>query len=275
MTARFLRIPASLLVLSMAISLGAGLSKAGLQPSAAAQDKDKGKDKDKDKKVNKAELAAYNAFVAAQTGSPATQIQLGEDFVTKYPDSQYVKGVNAALTSAYYATGNIEKMNAAGAKTLETDPDNVDVLSLMAMVISRRSHSTTPEGAAQLQKAAGYAHRAIELIPNTTKPATIDDAAFEKAKNDKMSLAHSALGLINYDGKKYDDARNELTQAVQLASAPDPVDYYVLGNADSSASYYHDAVAAYQKCADSGPMVAPCKARMATAQHDAETKMGR
>jgi len=282
MTARYPRIPASLLVFTLAITLGAGQSKAQYgQASAPAQtpaqntppEKDKGKAKEK--KINKAELAAYNAFVAAQTGDPAMQIQLGEDFVTKYPQSEYVKGVYGALTSAYYGTGNIEKMNAMGTKTLEMDPDNVDVLSLMAMVISRRSHSSTPEGAANMQRAAGYAHHAIELIPNTVKPATVDDATFEKAKNDKLSLAHSALGLVSNDSKKYDDARAELMLAVKLASSPDPVDYFLLGNADSSASYYHDAVAAYQKCAESGPMVAPCKARMATAQHDAETKMGR
>jgi tetratricopeptide (TPR) repeat protein len=277
MTARFLRIPASLLALTMAISLGAGLSRAGLPPSAAAQDKDKGKEKDKDKnnKINKAEVTAYNAFVSAQTGDPATQIQLGEDFIAKYPQSQYIKGVYAALTTTYYATGNIDKMNAAGAKALEMDPDNVDVLSLLAMVISRRAHATTPEGAQQVKNAEAYARHAIELIPNMAKPATVDDATFEKAKNDKLSLSHSALGLINFNNKKYEDARTELNLAVQLASTPDPVDYYLLGNSDSQASYYHDAVAAYQKCSDSGPMVARCKALMATAQHDADTKLGR
>jgi tetratricopeptide (TPR) repeat protein len=277
MTARFLRIPASLLVLTMAISLGAGLSRAGLPPSAAAQDKDKDKNKDKDKsnKLNKAEVTAYNAFVAAQTGDPATQVQLGEDFIAKYPQSQYVKGVYAALTATYYSSGNIDKMNAAGAKALEMDPDNVDVLSLLAMVISRRAHATTPEGTQQVKNAEAYAHHAIELIPAMVKPATVDDATFEKAKNDKLSLSHSALGLINFNNKKYEDARTELNLAVQLASTPDPVDYYLLGSADSQASYYHDAVAAYQKCSDSGPMVARCKALMATAQHDADTKLGR
>ena len=275
MKARFLRIPASLLILTMAISLGAGLSLSALTPSAAAQDKDKDKDKDKKVKINKAEVAAYNAVVDAQKGDPATQIQLGEDFITKYPQSQYVKGVYGALTSAYYATGNIDKMNSTGAKALEMDPDNVDVLSLMAMVLSRRAKASTPEGAEQLKHAEAYARHAIEVIPNMTKPAPVDDATFEKAKNDKLSLCHSALGLINFSNKKYEDSRTEMNEAVKLASSPDPVDYFILGNADSQASYYHDAVAAYQKCADSGPMAPRCKALMATAQHDADTKLGR
>jgi tetratricopeptide (TPR) repeat protein len=278
MTAKFLRIPASLLAVTMAITLGAGLSRAGRQPNSTAQekDKDKGKDKgEKKEKVNKAEEAAYKAFFDARTGDPATQIQLGEDFATKFPQSHYLNGVYGTLTSAYYNTGNTDKMFATGTKALELDPDNVDVLSLLAMAIPRRVHATTPDGAQQLQKAEVYAHHAIELIPNLPKPAEVDDATFEKAKNDKLSLAHSGLGLIYVNHSKFDDARTELTQAVQLATTPDQVDYFLLGNADVGASYYHDAVAAYQKCADSGPLAAQCKARMASAQHDAETKLGR
>jgi tetratricopeptide (TPR) repeat protein len=162
-----------------------------------------------------------------------------------------------------------------GDRALAANPDNVDVLALLAMAIPRRVKATTPDGAQRLQKAEGYAHHAIELIPTMPKPETVDDATFEKAKNDKLSLAHSGLGLINLDHQKYDDAKNELTQAVQLASSPDPVDYFLLGNADVQASYYKDAVQAYEKCAASGPLVAQCKARAESAKHDSETKMGR
>jgi len=88
-------------------------------------------------------------------------------------------------------------------------------------------------------------------------------------------MAHSGLGLINLQHQKYEDARTELSQAVQLSSTPDPVDYYLLGNADVQASYYNDAVAAYEKCAASGPLVAQCKARAESAKKDATTKMGR
>jgi hypothetical protein len=103
----------------------------------------------------------------------------------------------------------------------------------------------------------------------------VDDATFEKAKNEKLSMAHSGLGLIDTTHQKWDDARTELMLAVQLASNPDPVDYYLLGNADVQGSYYNDAVAAYAKCATSGPLAPTCKARGDSAQHDAATKLGR
>jgi tetratricopeptide (TPR) repeat protein len=274
---------APLLVFAVGLSIGAGVSRAQYggggkeipaqpaQPPSATPAAPAAKAPP----VNKAEEEAYKALYAARTGSSATQIQLGEDFVTKFPQSHYLAGVYSQLTSSYYAEGQEDKMFVAGAKAVELNPDNVDVLALLAMAMPRRVRSTTPDAAQQLQKAETYARHAIELIPNLTKPDTVDDATFEKAKNDKLSMAHSGLGLIDSQHSKYEDARTELTLAVQLSSTPDPVDYYLLGNADVQTSYYNDAVAAYEKCAASGPLVAQCKARAETAKKDAATKIGR
>ncbi len=283
MTLKLFRWPAALVGVALAFSLGAGVSRAqyggggarSVTPPEQNQNQEKSKEPEKKEKVNKAEEAAYKNVLAAQGGDPAMQIQVGEDFVSKFPTSRYVGGVYGMLTNAYYATGNTDKMFEIGDKALATNPDNVDVLALLAMAIPRRVKATTPDGAQRLTKAEGYAHHALDLIPNMTKPDTVDDATFTKAKNDKLSLAHSGLGLIDIDHQKYDDAKTELTQAVQLAANPDPVDYFLLGNADVQGSYYKDAVDAYEKCAASGPLVAQCKARGESAKHDAETKLGR
>src|ERR1700680_434095 len=284
MKAKFLRSSVALLAFAVAVSVGAGVSKAQYgqgkempaqpaQPPKGAPEAPAGAAKPAP--INKAEEEAYKALYAARAGSPATQIQLGEDFVTKYPQSHYLMGVYSQLTTAYFAEGQEDKMFVAGTKAIELNPDNVDVLALLAMAMPRRVKATTPDAQQQYQKAETYARHAIELIPNLTKPDTVDDATFEKAKNDKLSMAHSGLGLIDIQHQKYEDARTELTLATQLASAPDPVDYYLLGNADVQASYFNDAVAAYAKCAESGPLVAQCKSRAESAKKDATTKMGR
>jgi tetratricopeptide (TPR) repeat protein len=282
MTAKLLNWSAAVLVLTVAIFLGAGISSAQYsQPASPApaptQNTPPAKESGKPPKVNKAEEAAYKAFLAAQTADPTTKIQLGEDFVTKFPMSKYLDGVYGALTTAYFTTGAFDKMFAAGTKALELNPDNVDVLALMAMAIPRRVRSNTPDAKQQMDKAETYARHAIEIIPNMTKPATVDDATFEKAKNDELSLAHSGLGLVDYNRQKYEDARTELTQAVTLATNPDPVDYYVLGNADAQASYMNGAIAAYDKCATTGPLVTQCKAREDAVKKDAAsgTKLSR
>jgi tetratricopeptide (TPR) repeat protein len=284
MTAKFFRWPTALLGFTVAISAGAGVSRAqyGQSPAPSqapttTQNPPAAKDSGKAPKINKAEEAAYKAFFASQGADPAMQIQLGEDFITKFPMSKYLGGVYGVLTTAYYTSGNTDKMFAAGAKSLELNPDNVDVLALLAMAIPRRVKANTPDGPQQLQKAEVYAHHAIELIPALTKPETVDDATFEKAKNDKLALCHSGLGLLDIDHQKFEDARTELTQAVQLATSPDPVDYYLLGNADAQASYMNGAIAAYDKCAATGPLTAQCKAREEAVKKDVAsgTKLSR
>jgi len=273
MTAKFLRRLAALLVFVVAISGGAVVCRAQYdQPMPQQAPSSSGKQAPK---INKAEEDAYKAFYAARSGAPPTQVQMGEDFIKKFPASHYLGGVYSQLTAAYYAMGDEDKMFVAGVKAIELNPDNVDVLALLAMAMPRRIRSTTPDAAQQMQKAEAYAHHAIELIPNLPKPPEVDDATFAKVKNDKLSMAHSGLGLIDINHQKYDDARTELMQAVQLASSPDPIDYFLLGNADVQGSYFNDAVAAYEKCSASGPLAAQCKARGETAKHDAATKMGR
>jgi tetratricopeptide (TPR) repeat protein len=268
MTAKHLKWTAALSALAVAMFLHTPNSSAQYSapaatppPQSSGQSTPPPKDAGKPQKVDKKEEAAYKAVLAAQGGDPAMQIQVEEDFIAKFPMSRYVPGVYGTLTTAYYTTGNTDKMFATGNKALELDPDNVDVLALLAMAIPRRVKPTTPDGTAQLQKAEQYAHHAIELIPTMAKPPNLDDAGFEKAKNDKLALCYSGLGLQDINRQKWDDARKELTQAVQLAASPDPVDYYLLGNADDQASFLNGAVAAFDKCAAVGPLTIQCKGR--------------
>jgi hypothetical protein len=285
-TTKVFRWPASLLISVAPIFLAIGISSAQNAHVGSESGLDRAMQQNVVKdvgirpekvKVNKAEEAAYKVFVASQDADPATRIQLGEDFAVKFPSSHYLPGIYGVLTSSYFAIGNTDKMFTAGSRAIQLDPQNADVLSLLAMAIPRRVKPTTPDGAQQLQTAETYAHRAIEIIPTMTKQDTVDDATFEKAKNDKLALAHSGLGLINMNNKKFEDARTELMQAVQLASAPDPVDFYLLGNADYQASYLNGAVAAYDKCAATGLLAVQCKSREEAVKKEmaAGTKLSR
>jgi len=228
-------------------------------------------------KVNKEEEADYKELFAARTADLGKQIQLGENFAKKFPESRYLTSVYAQLAANYMNAGQVDKMFVAGEKALELNPDNTDVLSLLAMAMPRRVNSSTPDPQQQYQKAEGYARKALELLPNLPKPEGIDDAAFQKAKDDKLAMAHSGLGLILFQRKNYAEARTELTEAVKLSSSPDPVDYYLLGNANLQGSYYNDAAAAYEKCATvgTGALAAQCKVRAESAKKDAATKLGR
>ena len=184
---------------------------------------------------------------------------LGEAFVAKYPESVYDGAVYSEMASAYLQTNQTDKMLVAGTKALEKNPDNVDVLPIMAWAIPRRANPQTADGAQDLKKAQDWAKHGITLLTSMPKPAEMDDAAFSKAKNDKLALCHDGLGVAAARTGKYEDAIAELTQSIQLSSTPDPVDYYLLGVSDEQGSHFTNAIADFTKCSADGPMQAQCK----------------
>jgi tetratricopeptide (TPR) repeat protein len=209
--------------------------------------------------VSKEELAAYNKMVAdTRTAGDARQrATLEESFVAAYPNSMYAGGVHGQLAIDYLSLNDVDKMMAEGEKALAADPNNVDVLPLMAFAIPRKNGST----AQQLEAAMNYGRRAINLLSSMPKPAELDDATFAKLKNDKLAQCHSGMGTAYFKTGQYDQAVAELTQAVRLDSMPDPVDYYVLGLSNQRGSHFQDAIAAFDKCASMPSTLAPnCKA---------------
>src|SRR5262249_287723 len=137
-------------------------------------------------KVNKAEEDGYKAITDPKNSDPAKQAPLCEAFATKFPMSRYLPNVYTDLTKDYLALGMEDKMFAAADKALQLNQDDVAVLAMMAMVIPRRASSNSLDAAQQLEKAEGYGKHAIEVIATMTKPADVDDATFEKGKNESL-----------------------------------------------------------------------------------------
>src|SRR5579872_3976297 len=118
--------------------------------------------------VSKGEAKAYNAVYDGRNGDPMKVIELGEGFLAKFPMSLYAGAVYSTLTTAYLNTNQPDKMVTAGQKALEINPDNVDVLPLLAWAIPRRVTGQTADGPKQLAQAEDYAKHAIQLL--TTLP---------------------------------------------------------------------------------------------------------
>ncbi len=94
--------------------------------------------------AGKDELKAYKEVYDARNSDPAHMIEVGEGFLAKYPMSVYMGAVYSELASAYLNTNQPEKMVTAGTKAVEINPDNVDVLPLLAWAIPRRVTGQTP-----------------------------------------------------------------------------------------------------------------------------------
>jgi len=209
--------------------------------------------------ASKDELKAYKEVYDARGADPARLIEVGEGFLAKYPMSIYAGAVYSELASAYLNTNQPDKMVTAGTKAVEINPDNVDVLPLLAWAIPRRITAQTPDAAQQLAKAQDYAKHGIQLLTTMPKPEAMDDDAFTKAKNEKLAMCHDGIGVAEVKTGKYDDAIAELNQSVELSATPDPVDFYLLGVANQQTSHFTDSIAAFTKCSTAGPLQTQCK----------------
>jgi tetratricopeptide (TPR) repeat protein len=212
--------------------------------------------------VSAEEDAAFKAFDSAPMTDLNKKIQLGEEFLQKYPQSRYRPPVYSTLTHAYLQTNNVQKMQEVGEKEIELNPNDVQVLAILAQTIPRAMNSSTPNKELQLEKAEKYAKSAIELTPTISKPPNLTDDQFTTAKNQTLAMAHSGLGLVYFRRGKYAEAIPELEQATKIDPNPeqDPVNFYLLGIANEKASHFDDSVAAFNKCAAiPGSLQAACK----------------
>ncbi len=201
--------------------------------------------------VNAQEEADIKAFRDAPVSDVAKKIQLGDDFVAKYPQSRYRSEVYSWQVRAYLATNQTAKMLATGKKELEIEPNDPQTMAILGSALPRSMSSTMTDAQKQeyLNEAETYCKKALEVIPTITKPASLTDEQFYTAKNQTMAMAYSGLGLIAFRRGKFADAIPNLEQAVKLDPNPDPVNYFVLGLSNEKASHFDDAINAFTKCA--------------------------
>ena len=134
-------------------------------------------------KVDPAEEAAYKAFFDAGSGTPDTRIQLGNDFLQKYPTSRYTESVYARLVQAYYAKQDWKNFYTDGDKALALYPDDITVLTIIGWVIPHVFNPADPDAIKNLDKAERYEKHAIEVIGAMPKPVSLSEDQFAQCRN--------------------------------------------------------------------------------------------
>jgi len=226
--------------------------------------------------ANPEEAAAAKAFQQMPNSELQKKITAGEEFLQKYPDSQYRPVIYSGLTFDYLLSGNAAKAVETGEKEVALKPDDVQTLALLGQTIPRAINASTVEPAKQLDKAEGYAKRAIEVTPTIPKPEGMPDQNFIAAKNGTLAMAHGGLGLVYFRRGKFNDAIPELEQSVKIDPnpTPDPVNLYLLGLSNQKAAHFDEAAAAFNKCAAiSGNLQASCRSGADDAKKQASTQL--
>lgn len=220
-------------------------------------------------KVDPAEEKAYKDFTEFKTDDYDKQIQAGEDFIKKYPQSRYNEFVYSRLSNAYFNKQQFDKMYEASDKALALNPNDVSVLILVGWVIPHNINPNDSESDRRLAKAEGYEKHALEILPTLPKPDSLTDEQFTAAKSREEATAHSGLGLIYFRQQKSEDSLKELQQATAKEQS-DPVDFFIMGLDLSNLKRYNDAAEAFQKCAQMpGAMQDRCKQQVDKAKAEA------
>ncbi|PYV27269.1 MAG: hypothetical protein DMG24_05005 [Acidobacteria bacterium] len=144
------------------------------------------------------------------------RLQYLDAFMKAYPDTTNAAQVNFQYYIAYAMSNNPAKADEYGEKAIAADPNNVEYLDTVANDYATRM--------VNLDKAAGYAKKVLELALNMKKPDGISDEQFKTARNNQTGLAHATLGYVAYlKGQKthrVGPAIPEYKTAVELLSDP-------------------------------------------------------
>ena len=218
--------------------------------------------------VSKEEEDAYQAFAALKSEDAVQIISLGQAFLSKYAISVYRPMVYAKLEVTYLDTNQLDKLVSTGQLALDEDPDNVDVLAVMASTLPRINASGL-DAAQRLDLAERYARRTLQVAAVLPKPQGYTEEQFDRARNEKLAMAHTGLGLVYYRRGDTADSVSELDMATKLDPTPEPIDFFLLGDGDMKLQKYPEAAAAFDRCAKaqwSADWQNRCKAGEAAAQ---------
>jgi tetratricopeptide (TPR) repeat protein len=220
--------------------------------------------------VDSKEKRAYEAFYKVNREDLDKKIQLGNEFLQKYPKSPLAEAVDAGLVTAYYNKQDWKGFYAAADNALALKPDDVDVLTTVGWVIPHFFNPNDPDVDARLDKAESFEKRAIQALEKMPKPDYLSESQFAALKAEKSIQAHSALGLVYFRREDYDNSVKELQQATQNNPSPDQTDLFVLGESLVNQNRYAEAAEAFDRCGQmSGSLQDRCKQNAAGSKKQA------
>ncbi|MBV8551285.1 MAG: hypothetical protein JOY54_08290 [Acidobacteriaceae bacterium] len=161
-----------------------------------------------------------------QTQDPKERLQLLNTWQDRYPQTdfaqerlQYFVATLAQLAPADQTARQLLLQKAG--ELLKTDPKNFQAMYYTALFgPAVGGTSPSPDVLSQVQSAAqGVVDNIDTAFDPSKKPSTVDAAAFAKAKNAALAVAHNALAWV--DTSKKDNAGAENEYKASLDANPD------------------------------------------------------
>lgn len=232
----------SILVMSLLVLTGTLWAQQSKQPSQQAQ------------QPGPKTVEERDAFLALRQELDADkQIQMGDAFLTKYPESTLNSFVYEMMCNAYRQKNNFDKTVEYGEKAIQGNPNSLLALVIVSAAVPERASDNDLDRDQKLNKSEQYAKRALELISQLTRPPAMSEEEWNIQKRTFESSPHASLGLVYLKRKMYKQAAEELKQSTELNSTqPSAIDYFRLGISYEMEKNYEAAVPAFQRSVELG-----------------------
>ena len=174
---------------------------------------------------DRAEYDLYNASVKEQ--DPNKRLALLNSWKEKYTKSDYAPERLQIYLTTCSALNQPDKVIATGNEVLQTDAKNLTALYLITLNVQRLPKPSPDDLASGEEAAKGLISNLDNFFAADKKPATTNDADWEKAKKDTELLAHTSLGWIALQKKDNDTAEKEVTKVLQSNPNNAQVSYWL------------------------------------------------
>lgn len=194
---------------------------------------------------SQAEAQALGALMQMQ-GNPDGFIKAGDEFLTKFADTDFKEAVMLTMANAYQQKGDNDKAQIYGERILELNPKSYQAQLMVGELLAGRTRENDLDKEEKLSKAEKSLNAAIANISTAPKPnPQLTDAQWDEGKKFVIAEAHNGLGMAALVRKKYDVAITEF----KTASDTDPQPTYLvrLASAYESAGKHAEAIATCDK----------------------------
>jgi tetratricopeptide (TPR) repeat protein len=204
------------------------------------------------------EFAAYNA--AASNPDTSAAEKAADDFATKYNQSDLRGLLYSNIMRRYQQANDSDKTLEMARKVLTYEPNDPVALVMAATVLAERTREGDLDREERYDEAVKYAQRALDTTKtDLTVPANATAQQIESAEKVLLSMAHSALGMVDLNRKNDAAAVQEFQQSISLSTPGqvEPLTYLRLALAQDHLKQYADALTSANKAVESSPANSP------------------
>ena len=192
-----------------------------------------------------AEAKALQALFQATT--PDAQIAAAEDFIAKFPKSDFKALAFLGEAQGYLQKKDTEQVIVFGEQALDANPDDgtkMQTLILMAQTLVAKTGEFDLDKEEKLAKVEKYTNGVSDMLKTMSKPnPALTDEQWDTAKADMTSDVHAVLAMDQMVRKNYDQAIVEFKTALEATKTPEPATQVRLAVAYEKAGKFDEAIA--------------------------------